>query len=729
MTTLRVQLGNCFGIRSLEHDFDFGPDNDPGRTAPKAYAIYAPNGLMKSSFAKTFDALSSGENPKEERYGRTTTCSVTVDGIPIDPDSIYVLRAEIDIKSERQAVSDILVNPQQKSRYDQLVFDLERIKGKLIRVLQKRSRVKANDVERTLVADFGELSFPEGVAKAKQSTLVRDLGAFEYASIFDAKALEVLNSREFLEHARDFQSRYRALFGALGTIYQRGVFNPAGADATFAALEKNGYFAGGHRVHLKGDAVSLDRDALEERRKALHAHIDGDENLKALRTNLARNAGAQAIATMIENLSADDVDYFLDMVQPSRQVQFRRDLWVHYLNSCPEADEYLRDYESSRSEIREIEAAAAIVAPRWQEAIDRFNDRFVDMPFTLSVANPKEAALGREKARLEFTFRDGDDVLRCSRDEVATLSQGEQRALYLLSFIFEVEARKASGRSTLYVIDDVADSFDYKNKYAIVQYLEDLGKSQDCSQIILTHNYDFFRSIANTFVPRDRCLMANRVEEAIRLVKADGLKNYLTGVLKQRVPSSVSALCASIPFSRNLLEYTKGSKDPDYLTLTSMLHWKQNTSSITVGNYFQIYNDLFGAHLDVSDSRMLVEVLEEAAESICEATVHAGLELEDKIALSMAIRISAERHLTERIRFVKGDPNYWCQTSNQFGALLGEYEAHATDAERRVLRKIRVTVSSNIHLNSFMYEPILDLSLDHLVRLYGEAKDLETLKA
>lgn len=729
MTTLSVRLGNCFGIRSLEHDFDFGTGNDPGRTAPQAYAIYAPNGLMKSSFAKTFDALSSGENPKEERYGRTTTCSVTVDGIPIDPDSIYVLRAEIDIKSERQAVSDILVNPQQKSRYDQLLFDLERIKGKLIRVLQKRSRVKANDVERTLVADFGELSFPEGVAKAKRLKPVRDLGAFEYASIFDAKALEVLNSREFLEHARDFQSRYRALFDALGTIYQRGVFNPAGADAIFSAMEKNGYFDGGHRVHLKGDAVSLDRVALEERRKALHANIDGDENLKTLRTNLARNAGAQAIAAMIENLSADDVDYFLDMVQPSKQVQFRRDLWAHYLSSCPEADDYLRDYESSRSEIREIEAAAAIVAPRWQEAINLFNDRFIDMPFTLSVANPKEAALGKEKARLEFTFRDGDDVLHCSRDEMATLSQGEQRALYLLSFIFEVEARKASGRSTLYVIDDVADSFDYKNKYAIVQYLEDLGKSQDCSQIILTHNYDFFRSIANTFVPRDRCLMANRVEEAISFVKADGLKNYLTGVLKQRVPSRVSALCASIPFSRNLLEYTKGSKDPDYVTLTSMLHWKQNTSSITVGGYLRIYNDLFRAHLDDSDSRVLVEVLEETAESICEATVHAGLELEDKIALSMAIRMSAERHLTERIRFVKGDPNYWCQTSNQFGALLGEYEAHATDAEKRVLRKIRVTVSSNIHLNSFMYEPILDLSLDHLIRLYGEAKALRRLKA
>ncbi|MGK2383092.1 hypothetical protein ACSJLM_24675, partial [Gordonia tangerina] len=50
---------------------------------------------------------------------------------------------------------------------------------------------------------------------------------------------------------------------------------------------------------------------------------------------------------------------------------------------------------------------------------------------------------------------------------------------------------------------------------------------------------------------------------------------------------------ASIPFVRNILEYTKGDDDPDYVTLTSLLHWKRNSSSITNADLDRIFNDTF----------------------------------------------------------------------------------------------------------------------------------------
>ena len=45
---LRVELKNCYGIKSLDQDFDFSA---PNRTT---YAIYAPNGVLKTSLAQTF---------------------------------------------------------------------------------------------------------------------------------------------------------------------------------------------------------------------------------------------------------------------------------------------------------------------------------------------------------------------------------------------------------------------------------------------------------------------------------------------------------------------------------------------------------------------------------------------------------------------------------------------------------------------------------------------------
>jgi wobble nucleotide-excising tRNase len=110
-------------------------------------------------------------------------------------------------------------------------------------------------------------------------------------------------------------------------------------------------------------------------------------------------------------------------------------------------------------------------------AVELFNNRFVDMPFTLSITNQSQTALGKENAKLKFIFKDNADIVEWTRSEIKTLSQGEKRALYLLNFIFEVESRKMNNKETLFIIDDVADSFDYKNKHAIVQYLEDLTKT------------------------------------------------------------------------------------------------------------------------------------------------------------------------------------------------------------------------------------------------------------
>ena len=49
MNKLNIELTNCFGIDSLKHEFDFGKGN--------TFSIYARNGLMKTSFAKTFQLI------------------------------------------------------------------------------------------------------------------------------------------------------------------------------------------------------------------------------------------------------------------------------------------------------------------------------------------------------------------------------------------------------------------------------------------------------------------------------------------------------------------------------------------------------------------------------------------------------------------------------------------------------------------------------------------------
>ncbi len=96
METIHVNLKNCWGIESLEYEFDFRR----GTNKTKAYAIYAPNGMMKSSFAKTFEALSKGVQPQEERFNRHPSCIVTSDGTPIPQEVIYVLKSEVGTRKD-----------------------------------------------------------------------------------------------------------------------------------------------------------------------------------------------------------------------------------------------------------------------------------------------------------------------------------------------------------------------------------------------------------------------------------------------------------------------------------------------------------------------------------------------------------------------------------------------------------------------------------------------------
>ena len=44
-----------------------------------------------------------------------------------------------------------------------------------------------------------------------------------------------------------------------------------------------------------------------------------------------------------------------------------------------------------------------------------------------------------------------------------------------------------------------------------------------------------------------------------------------------------------------------------------------------------------------------------------------------------------------------------------------------------ILEEVSLITPENIHFNSFMYEPILDLGIDHLKDLYQKTKQLETL--
>ena len=108
---LSVDLKNCYGISELVHEFDFGNSN--------GYAVYAPNGFMKTSFSKTFDDLAKGRETRDLIFPDRASSRVIRDdaGNDIAADSVFVVEPyNADFSSEKTSLLLVNSGPSQKTR-------------------------------------------------------------------------------------------------------------------------------------------------------------------------------------------------------------------------------------------------------------------------------------------------------------------------------------------------------------------------------------------------------------------------------------------------------------------------------------------------------------------------------------------------------------------------------------------------------------------------------------
>ena len=120
--------------------------------------------------------------------------------------------------------------------------------------------------------------------------------------------------------------------------------------------------------------------------------------------------------------------------------------------------------------------------------------------------------------------------------------------------------------------------------------------------------------------------------------------------------------------------------------------------------------------------RIVKELIYQVASSIAVDPSEAS-DLENKVTLSIAIRLKAEDFMIARIN---DEPFLHGITGNQTITLIKRFKKDFP-GERETIQlfdQVNLMTPENIHLNSFMYEPILDLSVQHLKRLFNKVNAL-----
>lgn len=727
---LSINLRYCYGIGKLEAELDF---------KHKGFAIYAPNGVMKTSFAKTMIDLSEGNVPKDLHFpDRVSTCEVTLNGEALKKEEIFVVKS-YDEKFSSVQLSTLLANADLRSKYEKIHQSI----GDAKKTLDKALRTAAGFGERSrenldpIIEDAFGGSYYEVLSAIENEvteTIISDLCKADYKAIFDPKVQQFLSSADVAIAVEDFAQKYDEIT-AQSPILRKN-FQYHNVSQVQQQLEVNNFFIAGHRISLidentdQMEEVSSDQSLRERIEKEKLRVLNDEEVAKKFETfnSKFKNKELQTFRDYItEN------QFLLPMLSDLQGL--KRALWIQYLRVA--YDDYktlVSEYRNGQVALTEIirEADASRVA--WDAVVADFNLRFLYLPFELIIENKADAILKGSAPSIAFIIKDAGEERRYTpsekQDLLRALSTGESRALYILDIMYEVFVRWKSRAKTLFVFDDISDSFDYKNKFAIIDFLEDVTKVEGTEflALVLTHNFDFLRTVSSRGIcPAHQCRLAFRSEDGIKLepfTKTDIQSPFHKWQSRLAEPL---ILIAYIPFLRNLIEYSVGVKDADgkanadYQQLTKMLHFKDETDSIT----FQDYKTVFENHLvnckfpNIDLNQIVIKYLFESADN-CEYVAD-GINLEHKISLSIAIRIWAERYMVARIRST--EPEYDI-SHRQTGELFQKFKDLFNNETETIglLRRVNLITPANIHLNAFMYEPILDMGMAELVLLYKDVK-------
>lgn len=723
MKKLDIALENCFGIGKLTHTFDFD-----GLTT-NTFLIYAPNGTMKSSFAKTFSLLSKNDSkqlPCDRIHShRISVFDVLCDGKPITAESILVIDAENSDFDASDKISSFIASKDLKEKYDKIYQGLEEKKDNFITKLKGVS--KSSDCEEELFNTFkisDKDTIFEILTRTAPSLLEKPVNySFKYNTIFDKKG----NVQKFLQKnekaLNQYITKYKEVL-ASSTFFKSSAnsFGTYQANEIIKSIEGDSYFHAGHTFTLEGGKVITSSKELRDIVRSELDRIINDTELKKAFDTVDKAITNNQELRLFQKVVNDDNSLLIELKSYD---DFKKKVWIDYLSQMNvDVDELLKFYISQKSTLETILEEARKEVSLWKEIIEKFNSRFY-VPFMVSLGNQEDIILKEETATLEFTYDDKIEApKKQDRDSLINiLSKGEQRAYHILQFLFEIESRKALNIDTLLILDDIADSFDYKNKFAIIEYIKDLHQSNKFKIIILTHNFDFYRTIGSRLYLNRKAIymVVKGATREITLATGQYINDIFPYFLTKM--SNKEFFISLLPFVRNIIEYSEGDTCQEYSTLTSCLHIKSDTGNIDADAILNLYNLKVPRTLGKTitfGSTNIKDLIYQTADAIGSLANPDEVALENKIVLSIAIRLKAEEYILTKL---PSSYNVLGIRSKQTRVLYDEFVKISTNMDAvKVLDRVNLMTPENIHINAFMFEPLIDMSVLHLASLYKDIK-------
>lgn len=750
MTSLKITIKHGYGIADLDHEFSFTKTIQ--HIHDDSHIIYAQNGVMKSSFTKTLrDFSTPNTEVRDHIFDILGACDITEDGQPIDPARVLSVPSfDNSMFSTYGNMSDLLVSEGLKKRYDELILGHTTAYYELLHKLKSVANTRSNQTLDDIVEQFCHSFGPKAPVDQKSFIHLVRIHQNEIASSLDFVAdvpYRIAGEQyvvDFAEKNGNFLTQFVEKYDEIlkTSAYLRGEFGTKGAEEVSRVLDRQKFFSAEHKVTLldKTDPtkpIEHSIDNVDDLTKLFESDFD-----RVFEGNPALRKTFKTVLKKLDQQNHSDLKALLEdphtrpiITLMANHTQLRKRLWFGYLKQCDDEIENLLSLdEKIKEEVKSILAEAEKERTQWDEVVETFNRRFRHMPFELRIENKANILLqDAEQVSLSYYYKklnrtpqkiEVDHLLR-------HLSTGERKAFYLLNLLFEINSRKTSGDIHYIFLDDIVDSFDFKNKYAFLEYIYELSKdSNNLRMVILTHNFDFFRLMQSRmafsrssshpvhawFGQRDS------TTDSVTLSQAGQFNYHLN--TRSRAGSDDVAWLSLIPLTRNLAEYATDntSVSPEFQLLTECMHCLDVDHTVgTVSPIIQQFTNIKACPLD--STTLIKDAVYTAADNITQPN-ESNL-LHNRTVLSLGCRLKAEDHMKSKLLQVDIDDaktrqnNFTRELFNKYCAL-----PNVSPNAVAVLEEVNLVTPENIHINAFMYEPLIDLSQEELTDLYNKVKQL-----
>lgn len=706
---LNINFQNCYGIEKFEHAFSFNEKN-------KVALIYAPNGSMKTSFAKAFKDFQDGKNT-ETSFGNKTT-SKTIKGFA--KGEVFVIHSYEDKYQPSADVAKLLASDELKQKYDETRDNIKQNSKAFFDIL-KKSGLKEDDI---FEATNTKIDVFKGLESIMNNTGIEPKANYQdikYGDLFNDKTEDFLNSTNLNTLCETYINAVNELIQK--SDYYSSDFKHYHLDKILDAIDRNNFFK--HKKETKENKIILANTEFNEGKiKELKKELETKKQEALKSIDLKQFEGKQEVKKVVDMIT-NSPDILLDLSSGIEQAKKNFIKWC-ILQNQESYQNFLTKNQNNQTELQDILKTIQdnFEKSEWTKVVKEFNTRF-EVPFTVEIDNVCDTFLNAKKELKGISFKFKDEPISEEQLRKDILSQGEKRALYLLKIIFDIEARK--DKKTLFIIDDIADSFDYQNKYAIIEYLKDISENQNFYQIIMTHNYDFYRTVKSRIYGTQFLYSKEKTQNGRDSfyfqsnLTTDGTNNPLKDLTNA---TTIYKFLALIPLVRNLTEYRKNIESDCCQTLTNCLHYFEDENDLKMSclkKIFENYIQLTGFNNAEDDQKSVRCLISKCAGNIVNEDKE---NLEHKVVLSIAIRLKAEKFmynkLIEEEKLTKDELK-----GTQTGKKFDYYKKHFPNCPHiTILRRVVIMTPENIHLNSFMFEPIVDMSGTSLKKLYEDVLGL-----